>query len=54
MRHWERGFDCAEEEMRDPEFDVLSAICSFDGDPPDNNFQRGFLSALLAANEKEY
>jgi hypothetical protein len=53
MSHFQRGFDCAEEEMRDPEFDVLSAICSFDGDPPDNNFQRGYLNALLATHEEQ-
>tara|TARA_R110002126_G_scaffold212384_1_gene358991 strand:+ start:461 stop:646 length:186 start_codon:yes stop_codon:yes gene_type:complete len=46
------GLDKAQADMRQPDFNLLTAICSFDGDPADTSFQRGYLHALVSANEK--
>lgn len=51
MKDFQLGIDAARDEMRHPDFDLLAAICSFDGDPADSAFQRGYLHMLLAANE---
>ena len=41
------GRDAAEFDVDEPDFDVDAAIASFDYDPPDSPFQRGYLSGLL-------
>ena len=53
MNHFQLGIDAAEAEMRQPDFDLIAAICSFDGDPCDTSFQCGYLYALVSANEEE-
>lgn len=53
MKDFQRGIDAARDEMRHPDFDILAAICSFDGDPADTVFQRGYLDALLSFHEAE-
>ncbi len=52
MKDFQRGIDAAQDEMRHPDFDILAAICSFEGDPADSSFQRGYLHMLLVANEE--
>ena len=42
-----RGRRSAECDVNEPDFDVDQAILSFDNDPPDNAFQRGYLRGLL-------
>jgi hypothetical protein len=42
-----RGRRSAERDVNEPDFDVDQAILSFDNDPPDNAFQRGYLRGLL-------
>lgn len=53
MNDFQLGMDAAKAEMRHPDFDLLAAICSFNGDPADTNFQLGYLDALVSANEEE-
>ena len=43
-----RGYDCAKEEVASGNiYCVESALMSFDLDPPDSEFQRGFRHALM-------
>jgi len=49
--NYQRGRQRASEEMEHPEFDVFSAIASFDFDPPDSNFQRGYLRQLIKSGD---
>ena len=41
------GRDAATLDVDAPSFDVDAAIASFDSDPPDSPFQRGYLRGLL-------
>tara|TARA_B110000902_G_scaffold262883_1_gene340740 strand:+ start:1794 stop:1955 length:162 start_codon:yes stop_codon:yes gene_type:complete len=50
MKDFQLGIEAAQEEMRHPDFDLLAEICSFDGDPADSAFQRGYLHMLLVIN----
>jgi len=47
LQEYHRGRDAATSEVDEPSFDVDRAIASFDGDPPDSPFQRGYLRGLL-------
>ena len=49
--HYQRGRERASEEMKHPDFDVVSAIASFDFDPPDSNFQLGYFRQLIKSRE---
>ena len=51
MNDFRLGEAAAQDEMRHPDFDLMAAICSFDGDPAETSFQRGYLDALLSAHE---
>jgi hypothetical protein len=42
-----KGKAAAETDVDLPDFDVDQAISSFDCDPPDTAFQRGYLCGLL-------
>ena len=53
MNDYRLGEVAAQAEMQQPDFDLMAAICSFDGDPADTSFQRGYLDALVAAQEAE-
>jgi hypothetical protein len=53
MSDFRLGEAAAQDEMRHPDFDLMAAICSFDGDPAETSFQRGYLDALLSAHEAE-
>ena len=47
LQSYYRGRETATKEVDEPSFDVDQAIASFDGDPPDSPFQRGYLRGLL-------
>jgi|TARA_R110002110_G_scaffold379151_1_gene589688 hypothetical protein len=47
LQSYYRGRETATKEVDEPSFDVDRAIASFDGDPPDSPFQRGYLRGLL-------
>ena len=44
--HW-RGRKASERDVNGPDYDVDQAIMSFDNDPPDSAYQRGYLRGLL-------
>ena len=44
---YHKGRDAATNDVDEPYFDVDVAISSFDYDPPDSPFQRGYLRGLL-------
>ena len=44
---YHKGRETATKAVDDPYFDVDVAIASFNYDPPDSPFQRGFLRGLL-------
>ena len=46
-----RGREIAENEADGPYFDVDVAISSFDYDPPDSAFQRGYLRGLIKCGQ---
>ena len=41
------GLDAATLDVDVPTFDVDAAIASFDSDPPETSFQRGYLRGLI-------
>ena len=47
MENYHVGRYAAEKDVDDLCFDVDVAISSFDDDPPDSEFQRGYLRGLL-------
>tara|TARA_R110000764_G_scaffold70422_1_gene145549 strand:- start:1013 stop:1213 length:201 start_codon:yes stop_codon:yes gene_type:complete len=47
LQEYHRGREAATKEVDEPSFDVDQAIASFDSDPPDSPFQRGYLRGLL-------
>ena len=47
LERYHAGREAATKSADDPNFDVNVAISSFDYDPPDSPFQRGFLRGLL-------
>ena len=47
---YHRGREVAENQANEPYFDVDVAISSFDYDPPDSAFQRGYLRGLINCN----
>ena len=47
LQEYHRGREVATNEVDELNFDVDQAIASFDFDPPDSNFQRGYLRGLL-------
>ena len=47
LQSYYRGRETATKEVDEPSFDVDRAIASFDGDPPDSPFQRGYLRGLI-------
>ena len=47
LQLYHMGREAATKAVDEPCFDVDVAIASFDFDPPDNPFQRGFLRGLL-------
>jgi hypothetical protein len=49
-----KGKEAAETDADLHDFDVDQAIASFDYDPPDNEFQRGYLHGLLKSGYATY
>jgi len=47
LQEYHKGRAVAENDVNSPYFDVDQAIASFDFDPPDSNFQRGYLRGLI-------
>ena len=47
INEYHRGREAATKAADGPHFDVDQAIASFDCDPPDSPFQRGYLRGLL-------
>jgi len=47
LQEYHMGRVAATNEVDEPNFDVDQAIASFDYDPPENPFQRGYLRGLL-------
>ncbi len=47
LHAYHRGREVAENQVDEPDFDVDVAISSFDYDPPDSAFQRGYLRGLI-------
>ena len=47
LQEYHMGREVATNEVDEPNFEVDQAIASFDFDPPDSNFQRGYLRGLL-------
>lgn len=47
LQEYHKGREVAENDVNSPYFDVDKAIASFDFDPPDSNFQRGYLRGLI-------
>ena len=47
LHSYHRGREAATNEADGPNFDVNQAIASFDRDPPDSPFQRGYLRGLI-------
>ena len=47
FNEYHRGREAATKAVDEPNFDVDQAIASFEGDPPDSPFQRGYLRGLL-------
>ena len=47
INEYHRGREAATKDADGPYFDVDQAIGSFDCDPPDSPFQRGYLRGLL-------
>ena len=47
LQEYHMGRVAATNEVDEPNFDVDQSIASFDFDPPDSNFQRGYLRGLL-------
>ena len=47
LHEYHMGREAATSEADLPDFDVDQAIKSFDYDPPDSSFQRGYLRGLL-------
>lgn len=48
-----KGKEAAERDVDLPDFDVDAAIASFDRDPADNAFQRGYLHGLIKSGYAE-
>tara|TARA_R110002051_G_scaffold2261_1_gene11735 strand:- start:2733 stop:3035 length:303 start_codon:yes stop_codon:yes gene_type:complete len=44
--HW-RGREASERDVNELDYDVDQAITSFDSDPPDSAYQRGYLRGLI-------
>jgi len=51
LQEYHRGREAATKEVDEPSFDVDQAIASFDGDPPDSPFQRGYLRQLIKSGD---
>lgn len=47
FNEFHQGRAVAAYDVCDPDFDVIQAIASFDYDPPDSAFQRGYLRELI-------
>ena len=45
-KNYESGRVHAKQDAQDAEFDLLEAITSFDADPADSPFQKGYLRGL--------
>jgi len=49
FNEFHHGSAVAAYDVCDQDFDVIQAIASFDYDPPDSTFQRGYLRELIKA-----
>ena len=47
LQEYHIGREAATKDVDAPDFDVDQGIASFDNDPPDTPFQRGYLRGLL-------